>query len=263
MKKLLSLLLALLMITSIAFVACDKTPDNPDDSNDLAFNQQEPDQNETPDSNTEKDTTKEPDTSTDDDYTFTDVNETVYLQKAPAVRLRTSPNEGSDSSSSKVIYFGDGKSYTRTKYNEKWSELTIDGKTYYVKSYFLTTDKGDAIFTDYSTTVYSANPNVDANGKHNSVILFLFTNDTKEIDISYYNSEDDYIAEYAKYGAVLQVTGISHNEEWYRVNLLDENGKIVEKDVYVPAQSKFISTTDPALGGETETEATETRPILG
>ena len=263
MKKLLSLLLALLMITTIALVACNKTPANTDGSNDLSFNQTEPDQDVEPGSDTAGNNTNEPDNSTPDDYTFADVNETVYLQKAPSVRLRTAPNNNSDSATSKVLYFGDGKSYTRTKYNEKWSELTIDGKAYYVKSYFLTTDKGDAVFTNFSGTIYSANPNIDANGNHNSVILFFFTNDTKEIDLSYYNSESDYIAEYAKYGAKLEITGISHNEEWYRVNLLDENGKVIEKDVYVPAQSKFISTTDPALGGETETEATETRPVLG
>ena len=260
MKKLLSLLLALLMIVSVAFVACDDTTDDKE-SDDLAFNQQEPDTSNT------VDTTETPDTSnqvadTTNDYTFTDVNETVYVHNCNKVNIRTSPSAANKDNIAGSLSFGDNKSYKRVKYNAKWSGIEIDGDIYYINTYFLTTDPSEVVFTELSEpkTLYVNNIQEGENGEKVEKSLNIRSYPNTNPDLDY--DPDGNVAAVAKHGAALTATAISKNESCYRVNFTYENtdGTTTTVTGYVWV-GKYISETVPT--GEAQTTAPETEPALG
>lgn len=260
MKKLLSLLLALLMITSIALVACDETPDDGTESNDLAFNQQEPDTSDTSDSDSKE--SESEGASTPDDYTFDDVNETVYVQNCNKVNIRTSPSAANSDNIAGSLEFGDNKSYTRVKYNARWSGIEIDGEVYYINTYFLTTDPAEAVFTELSEpkTLYVNNMQEDEDGNKVEKSLNIRSYPNVSPDVDY--DPDGNVAAVAKHGAELKAVAISKNEKCYRVEFTyknsDDTSTTVTGYVWV---GKYISETVPT--GEAQTETAETEAALG
>ena len=235
MKKLLCLLLALLMIASVALISCDEEEpienDEPlyNEEDDLAFN---------PTLTTSDETTEEATTAAPTEYTFKDVNETVYVKNCLKVNLRKTPSSLSNENIAGSLEFGDERTYKRVKYNEVWSGLEIDGEIFYVNSEFLTTDDGFVVFEAAEKTIYAVNT-VSSSG----VFLYNFT---------------DVDADGARWGTVahgtpLQVTGVSKSGKWYRVSFTytDDNGKeVTAKNLYI-YNGKYVSDTEP----------TETAPV--
>ena len=224
MKKLICLLLALLMITSVSLVACKKDDEPDDDYNDdLLFGSTT--------ASTEAPTTA-PETTEPTSWEFTDVDEMVYVKNCLKVNFRKTPSTSSKDNIAGALDFGDEKTYKRVKFNEVWSGLEIDGEIYYVNTSYLTTDDGFVVFEDADKTIY-ANNTVSASG----VFVYNFT-DTEAKDAQW---------GVVKHGAELHVTGVSKNGKWYRIEFTytDSEGKTQEaKNLYI-YNGKYVSETKP------------------
>ena len=227
------------MMTSVMLVACGDSGDEPDDTEDegLQFNpsvQTSDEQTTEPPASTAA-VTKEPVS-----YTFTDADETVYVQNCVQANLRTTPD--SSAASKGVVDFG--KSYKRVKFNDVWSALEIDGEIFYINTYFLTTSPNEVVFKDTEVKKLYVT-NVDPNtGELGSLFLRTFTSTSP--DTEYHPNGN--VGAVAKHGAPLEVTGISTDGNWYRVNFTftDENGKTkTEKNLYV-WNGKYVTEVDPA-----------------
>ena len=257
MKKLLCLLLALLMIVSVALVACgDKNDDDEINYNDddLAFNP-----TQTTEVVTEATTTKAAETTAPAPVStnFTEVNEKVYVQNCVQANLRSTPSAASNSNIKAAVEFG--SSYTRVKYNELWSGIEVDGEIFYINTYFLTTKPDEVVFTEMTKTLYVTNidPN---NGELGNLKLRTFT--STNLDLDFYSSQDDNVGAIAKHGAKLDVTGISSDGHWYRVNFTstDNNGKTTTvKNLYV-WNGKYVTETNPVVEEETTAAVTTAAP---
>lgn len=223
MKKLLCLTLVLLMIASVALVACDQ-PDDPNynDTDDLAFN---------PTQSSEEVTTETPVTTEPPVYQFTECNEQVYVKNCLEVNLRSTPSSASKDNLEGSLTFGDERTYTRVLYNEVWSGLEIDGEILYVNTEFLTTDDGFVVFDDIDKTIYAVNT-VSSSG------VFVY---------SYTDTEEEARCSVVKHGAALHATGLSKNGKWYRINFTytDENGKQVTLENLYIYNGKYVSDTQP------------------
>ena len=226
MKKLLCLLLALLMIASVALVACGDREDDPGESpdDDLAFN---------PSLSTDTSESGEgSSTGVPNDYTFEDVDEMVYVKNCLKVNLRSTPSSYSSENIKGSLSFGDEKQYKRVKYNEVWSGLEIDGEIFYVNSEFLTTDDGFVVFEDADKTIY-ANNTTSSSG----VFVYNFT---------------DTAADGARWGTVahgtaLHVDGISKSGKWYRISFTytdADDKEVTVKNLYI-YNGKYVSDTEP------------------
>ena len=224
MKKLLCLLLALLMLASISLVACNKDDDDNNYDDDLVFGSSS--------DTTDTAATSEAVTTEPISYTFTDVDEQVYVKNCLQVNLRSTPSSASKDNIKGSLVFGDERTYKRVKYNEVWSGLEIDGEIFYVNSEFLTTKPDFVVFDDISKTIY-ANNTVSASG----VFVYNFT-DTEAEGAQ---------ATVVKHGAALQATGISKDQKWYRIDFTytDDKGKeVVMKNLYI-YNGKYVSETMP------------------
>ena len=236
MKKLLCLLLALLMITSVALVACgDSSNDNPNynDTDDLTFTP-----SQSTDALTTETPTEAPTTAAPVSLTFTDVNETVYIQNCIQVKVRSTPDASNEKN---VVGTADfGKSYKRVKVNELWSGIEVDGEILYLNTYFLTDKPDEVVFSMKETTpkvlyVTNIDPN---NGDLGNLYLRSFTSTNP--DTEFYPNGN--VGAVAKHGAKLDVTGISADGHWYRVDFTSE-GKTI-KNLYV-WNGKYVTTTNP------------------
>ncbi len=234
MKKLLCLLLALLMIASVALVACGDKNDNNDNpyNDDLDFNPQstEPLTTDAP--------TEAPTTSAPVSLTFTDVNETVYVQNCVQVKVRSTPDTSSEKNVVGVVDFG--KSYKRVKVNDLWSGIEVDGEILYLNTYFLTDKPGEVVFSMKETTpkvlyVTNVDPN---NGELGNVNLRTFTSTTPDTEFHPTGN----IGFVAKHGAKLDVTGVSEDGHWYRVNVTADGKTITNLYVY---NGKYVTETNP------------------
>ena len=249
MKKLLCLLLALLMIASVALVACDDTSDDTvdyNDTDDLTFTPSQPSGNQsdapTTDAPTEAPTTSAPAAS----LTFTDVNETVYVQNCVQVKVRSTPDASNEKN---VVGTADfGKSYKRVKVNDLWSAIEVDGEVLYLNTYFLTDKPDEVVFSMKEETpkvlyVTNIDPN---NGDLGNLYLRTFTSTSPDTEFHPTGN----VGAVAKHGAKLDVTGISADGHWYRVDFTSE-GKTI-KNLYV-WNGKYVTTTNPVV--ETDTTA--------
>lgn len=242
MKKLLCLLLALLMIASVAFVACGDKNDNNDNpyNEGLDFNPQSTDAQ-----STEAPTTEAPTTSAPVSLTFTDVNETVYVQNCVQVKVRSTPDASSEKNVVGTAEFG--KSYKRVKVNDLWSGIEVDGEVLYLNTYFLTDKPNEVVFSMKENTpkvlyVTNIDPN---NGEFGNLNLRSFTSTNPDPEFHPTGN----VGFVAKHGAKLDVTGISADGHWYRVNVTADGKTITNLYVY---NGKYVTTTNPVA---TETTA--------
>jgi hypothetical protein len=251
MKKLLSLLLAILMLTTVALVACTDEPDTTKESDDLAFNETEPPATDAP--ATDAPVSEAPSQG----YTFADVEEKVYVQNCSKVNIRTSPSAANDSNIAGSIDFGDGKSYTRVKFNDNWSGIKVGEEIFYVNTYFLTTSPAEVVFTTLESPKTLYVNNVDADGNKGSLYLRSFTSTNPDPDF-YPNGN---VAAVAKHGAPLKATALSTDENWYRVEFsFEEKGATKTVTGYV-WNGKYVSETVPT--GEPTTNVTPSEPAVG
>lgn len=212
MKKFLALFLVLAMAFSCILISCGKTdkdedPDSSDDDDFLAINT-----NATTAGSTTTGNPSGPASS----YTWTDVDETVYVTVAKlTVRSDTIVN---DSTYKATANFGE--SYKRIKYNAQWSLIDYKGSQYYVSSKYVTTDDGSITFSDTAETT-------------------IYANVEKTLNLRFWTdaSDDTNIGAIVKRGAELKQTGVSKNGNWVRVKFEDQT---------LYCSSAFVSTTKPS-----------------
>ena len=236
MKKLLCLLLALLMIASVALVACgDKDEDPVDTDEDFDFI---PSQNTG--TGTGSDTTK---TEEPASYTFEDVDQTVYIQNCVQANVRSTPSASNKNNIVASVDFG--AQYKRVKYNEVWSGIEVDGEILYINTYFLTTKADEVVFEmKEGTPAVLYVTNIDPNtGDVGNLYLRTFTSTTPDSDFHPLGN----VGAVAKHGAKLNVTGISADGHWYRVDFdtTDTNGQPKTiKNLYV-YNGRYVTETNP------------------
>lgn len=218
MKKFLALVLALLSAATV-MAACKKNQTN---NNNLLDDDEVGGLNNGTKQTTDSGTgTATGDSSGNVTYTFTDVNEQVYVKNCNAVNLRKGP--GTSYASVGSLAFGDGKTYTRVKYNETWSGLQIDGEIMYVYTKYLTTKQDFVVFDDISkTVVINKDPN---NGQDMTLNARSFTDLTGDVLFTF------------KTGDEITVTGISKDGVWYRIKAKNKKGE--EITAYMSANSKY------------------------
>ena len=234
MKKLLCLLLALLMIVSVALVACGDENDEPvDTEDDFVF-----DPTPATDAATESDTTaSEPVV-----YEFQDVDETVYVQNCVKVNVRSTPTTVGNNVVGSIEF---GAQYKRVKKGDVWSGIEVNGEILYVNTYFLTDKPDEVVFEmkdDTPATIYVTNIDADT-GEERNLNLRTFTSTSP--DASFHPNGN--VGEVAKHGAPLTVTGISADGHWYRVDFTTTNDKGETKTIrnlYV-YNGKYVTTTNP------------------
>ena len=148
MRKILTLVLALIMILSLA--ACkpvlpDETTDPVTDPVTDAPDTDAPDTDAPADSDVaDTEPADEP-----EGLKFTEVNETVYVYGTDTLNVRKEASADSE----KMGEMREGEQVTRIGYNEKWSQISYYGVTYYASSEYLTThaplefeDKTDSVY---------------------------------------------------------------------------------------------------------------------
>jgi len=238
------------MLTTVVLVSCTDD-DKEKESDDLAFNETEPQDTDAPE-------TDAPETDAPSQgYTFADVEEKVYVQNCTKVNIRTSPSAANDSNIAGSIDFGDGKSYTRVKFNDNWSGIKVGEEIFYVNTYFLTTSPSEVVFTTLEAPKTLYVNNIDAEGNEGSLYLRSFTSTNPDPDF-YPNGN---VAAVAKHGATLKATALSNDENWYRVEFsFEENGATKTVTGYV-WNGKYVSETVPT--GEPTTSAPSSGPAVG
>ncbi len=162
---------------------------------------------------------------------FVEVNDTVYVV-ATELNVRTSPSADDDKNLSGSVKYGDA--LTRTGYNEDgWTRIDVDGKTLYVRSTYVTTNKPivDSDFKTVSETVYVTNKN-----------------GLKVRSTPYFGTQND--LSYLSYGDSVKRTGVATRQDdegitWSRVEVVieDENGTKTTVTGY--ASSTYLSTENP------------------
>lgn len=137
MKKILALLLVAIMCFAVVSCKKDDIPGKNSTSSSSSS------------SSSSSTTTTAPVTpSQDPTKDFEDVNETVYTTEELNIRTSAQINNDNIYKTAKA-----GESFVRIGKNDTWSKLLIDGKEYYAKSAYLTTEK-PLEFTEVSKTMY-------------------------------------------------------------------------------------------------------------
>ena len=146
MKKILAILLALMMASSVALVSCDNSSSTDDEGPadfDGAFADDEEDEG---DGSDEVDAEEDEDdkNSNKTNSGLSQINDTVYtLCKS---NIRSSMKTSSDSNIIATAPFG--VSLARTEAGEEWSKVTYEGKTGYIKTELITTSVDTITFVD-------------------------------------------------------------------------------------------------------------------
>ncbi len=217
MKKTLALLLALLMLASVALVACNDDEKEPvsddeeyEDGDNVKDNEDEDtdeDSEKDTEEDTEKDTEKETENNVDEWETK---NDTVYTGMNN-INLR---KEASRNASVLKTVSAYGTSLTRTKTNGIWSEVTYNGTKGYILNELLSTDANDfafdAVETPSTLTI-----------KDGYQVRF-HTTPFESIEFAYENvlRSSGVKAEYLAAGTTIKKVGISKNGDWLKIEVI-------------------------------------------
>ncbi len=187
MKKALAILLALLMLASVAFVACENNGGNTNDDdwdneNDYVDTGDDSDSDSSDDSDSTDTDNKGNNTTVTG---WIDKNDTVYVG-SKMLNLRTSTSSASDSNIAKTANGGD--TLTRISTNGTWDKVKVSGDTteYYVQSKFICTNPSNFNFTDLAEDDYVTITYVKSSGK--SLCLYSTPFQIKENGALLYNN---------------------------------------------------------------------------
>lgn len=180
MKKTLALILAMLMILSVALVACGDKPEETEKPTDDFF--------DTPEDPTDAATGDE----TDDDEisggintpgsTFVEKNDTVYVCYNAVVR------EDAKASSKQVATAKFGVQLERIEANNKWSKVKVGEVVGYIANDLITTNEGAVKFTALEEPVASKITNLGTSKNANLRKFPLALSNPKVIDLEAFNS---------------------------------------------------------------------------
>ena len=196
MKKFLALFLALITILSVSLVACGKK--DGESTNTTAPNDDlwtgapiEPGTDSGSDSTPV--TTLPP-----ADLTWKNDGNTIYIANIHECKIYTTADSNTVSNQAGSVKFGE--SYTRVRYNDLWSEITVNGVSRYVKTDYVTSDPGYVVYSQQDATVYV-----------NCDTLFLRWCNYDEA------TADATVAAVVEKGTELKQTGVSQNGKWIRI----------------------------------------------
>lgn len=219
MKKTLAILLALLMVGSIVFVACDggRTPvgDSFDDEdNDYIGEDDESESGSEIDSESESES-QQGGNNNEDNYGWTETNDTVYA----GVNLNL--RENTTTTSDKLATIPYGAALSRAETNGEWDKVTYNGQTGYVKHLYVASSGASFDFTAAEGT-----PSITVNPQNvNNVIFyqspFVISNSDKASENWLCASgikPANIVGEYT-----LKKLGVSANGDWVKVEF---KGKI-------------------------------------
>lgn len=218
MRKIITLVLALIMILSLA--ACK--PVEPVETTDPVTDAPETDEpvigSDETEAPTDSDTTAADETEAPISLEFIEVNETVYVYGTDVLNVRKEASADSE----KMGEMKEGEQVTRLGYNEKWSIISYYGEPRYASSAYLTTH-APIEFEDKTDTVY-----IIAEGT---------------LNLRKKPSPNSDVVAYLPYGTELDRTGIAAMEDefgtlWSR---LLYNGEVCY------ASTGYLSEKEPAV----------------
>ncbi len=237
MKKLIALLLALLMLTSVALISCKKEEPNTDgdDWDDDGYN----DVSGSDDSST---TTGDNNNNTNLGNGWNAAEGTVYVMHPSYLRYSASASD----KSSIIVNFG--QALTSVSTNGTWTKVSYNEAEYYLYSYLVTSKKGDVTFTDITPTQTKI-VNKDTTGS-NPTQTNLRT--TPCFDEDLLNLGASALTQAMTSNGELHVTGINETKTWARVTFKgkDKRGQDIDGTFYCrPSFLEYFQTQTGGNGG--------------
>ena len=154
MKKLLAVFLALMMILSVSLMACKKdeapnTDDEVEDDDDFIVNKNNKDTTDTGDDNNDDDDDAA-DTSKGGNVSsaWVDKTGTVYV-RADGINVRSEARTTTDKNIIGTANLGD--SYSYSKYNDAWYQITYENSTAYISATYVTENHNVVDFIEPTT----------------------------------------------------------------------------------------------------------------
>lgn len=246
MKKLLALVLALLMVLSIALVSCGEKPEATEEPTDDFFNVGG---DETEEGDEPEETDDKGNTTTAAGYT--EVNDTVYLLYNTIIRKKDKI------SSEEVARAEFGAALARTKEGSKWSVVTCNGVTGYVPNEFITTNANAVTFTEVEAETKATLKNLgDAKTlRMRKTSLALTATEAKVVDFDDFSSKSTLGV--IQKDTEVTIIAISGDKKWAKVTCeittLGADGKysgpVKVETGYVKTEFLDYNTGDSNIGG--------------
>ena len=148
MKKIISLILAVLMIATV-MVACKKDGNGTESSTPVDSIPDAPDASS---SDTGADGESNPDADIDTNIVFTDCNEKAYVIDVAAVNLRSAPSYDDSAVATSVDF---GTELQRIGKHDEWSKVVYNNTEYFVVTKYLSGDNPNITFEDKDEVVYA------------------------------------------------------------------------------------------------------------
>ena len=252
MKKFLAIFLVLVMILSVALVACNKKDkDNNDDDDDGWSNGGTTSSDVTTPSTDETlpSGSGEKNPSSSGSIVWTDKNDTIYV--AHDTYLRTEPLDSAKSGI--LVKLGDALS-RKAASNGVWDKVDYDGNTYYIYNYVTVSNKSLVTFDKYDEPIETSIINTDTTGKAPTQTNLRYSpvyDETGNLN----NLGVSGVTKAMTSNGELKILAINQSKTWVLVeyNGKDAQGKTVSGEFYCrPAYLEKLQTpadTTPAGGG--------------
>lgn len=203
MKKTLALILALIMMLSVALVSCAEKPEETEDPNDDFFgNIEDPTGDETDEEGDETDNSGNNATSS----TFVTKNDTVYVCYNAVVR------ESAKATSDQVATATFGTQLQRIEANNKWSKVKVGEVEGYIANDLITTNVGAVTFTKLETPATAKIVNLGTSSNANLRKYPLALSNPKVVDLETFNGAC-IIGQVAK-GTEVTIISTSGDGQW-------------------------------------------------
>ncbi len=245
MKKTFAAILALVILSSTALVACNKEKNNnnennnSDDDNDI-FVQGTVDSSDTSDTDSDSSNT----TKTDEFEALT-ASKTVYVMSD--VYLRNEPSK--NSSQKKVVTTG--TELTATAKSDKWYKVTYSGETMYVVMDYVTDNKSDTVFNAISAdeplkeltlVTYSDGTNPQVNLREVPVVH-------SDVSIKTIGRTADDVANNKPEPSKLQIVAKNTSGTWYKVKYENSEYYLAINSVTKPCFTELKGGNSGPVGG--------------
>ncbi len=247
MKKLLALLLALLMITSVTLISCqDKEPNNDGDNwDDGEYN----DVSSSDDDSSGSGTGTGNNTNLGNGWNAAEG--TVYVMHPTYLRYSASSSD----KSSIVVNFG--QAMTSISTNGTWTKVSYNEAEYYLYSYLVTANKGDVTFTDIAATATKI-VNKDTTGS-NPTQTNLRTTPCYDEDLA--NLGASALTQAMTSNGELHVTGINETKTWARVTFKGKDARGQDIDGTFYCRPSFLEYFQTQTGGNSGGNAGGANPV--
>ena len=183
MKKTLALILALIMMLSVALVACGDEPEKTEPATDDFFNDvTEPQATGDATGDVEGDETDAGNTGVVSGTSFVTKNDTVYVVYPAAIR------EDAKATSTKLETVKFGTALQRIEANNKWSKVKCGEIEGYIANDLITTSEKAVTFETLETPVTSKVTNLGGNNNANLRKYPLYLTNPKVVDATAFDA---------------------------------------------------------------------------